>query len=89
LQEHGVRWTGLGRIRSNPDISLVRKGIQLVRENHMNGIAWFGRQGDWANHLMEEVISGVYNFVPHGAGLSVITLAWMKYVYRRHLPVFV
>lgn len=54
-----------------------------------NGMAGFGKQGDWANHPMEEVISGVYDFVPQGAGLAVITLAWMKYVYKKHLDIFV
>lgn len=53
-----------------------------------NGMTGFGRETDWSNHGMEEVISGIYD-CPHGAGLAVITLAWMKYVYKRHIPMFV
>jgi alcohol dehydrogenase YqhD (iron-dependent ADH family) len=53
-----------------------------------SGITGFGRQGDWSNHPMEEEISGIYD-IPHGAGLSVITPAWMRYVYKKHLPMFV
>lgn len=44
--------------------------------------------GDWSNHDMEEIISGFYD-IPHGAGLSVITPQWMRYVYKRHIPMFV
>jgi hypothetical protein len=53
-----------------------------------NGMTGFGRECDWSNHGMEEVISGIYD-CPHGAGLAVTTLAWMKYVYKRHIPMFV
>lgn len=53
-----------------------------------NGMTGFGRETDWSNHGMEEVISGIYD-CPHGAGLAVTTLDWMKYVYKRHIPMFV
>lgn len=53
-----------------------------------NSMTGFGRKGDWANHPMEEVVSGIYD-IPHGAGLSIITPAWMRYIYKKHLPIFV
>lgn len=48
----------------------------------------FGKLGDWTNHNIEEIISGYYD-IPHGAGLSTITPQWMRYVYKKHLPMFV
>lgn len=38
-----------------------------------------GRQTDWATHAIEHEISGMYD-VAHGAGLSVLFPAWLKYV---------
>lgn len=48
----------------------------------------FGKIGDWTNHNIEEIISGYYD-IPHGAGLSTITPQWMRYIYKKHLPMFV
>lgn len=63
---------------------------ELVEAGNLahNGLLSLGRETDWANHGMEEVISGIYDCA-HGAGLSVITIAWMKYVYKKHIPMFV
>ncbi len=52
------------------------------------GVTGIGRERDWACHKIEEAVSGLYD-IPHGAGLSIITPAWMKYVYRKHIPMFV
>lgn len=52
-----------------------------------NGITGVGRVGDWTNHGTEEVISGIYN-IPHGVGLSIVTPAWMRYVYQKHPLLF-
>ena len=62
--------------------------VMVASDFAHSGITGFGRQGDWSNHPMEEEISGIYD-IPHGAGLSVITPAWMRYVYKKHLPMFV
>jgi alcohol dehydrogenase YqhD (iron-dependent ADH family) len=37
-----------------------------------------GRIGDWASHMIEHELSGLYD-IPHGAGLSIVFPAWMKY----------
>lgn len=47
-----------------------------------------GRQQDWACHAMEHELSALYD-VPHGAGLAVLTPAWMKYVYKENINMFV
>ncbi len=52
-----------------------------------NDLLGTGRVGDWASHMIEHEISGIYD-VAHGAGLAVVFPAWMKYVYRRDVTRF-
>ena len=83
--------------------TIMRNGL-LLRDNKRNYDAWaeiglagnvahngllgLGREEDWACHQMEHELSAIYD-VPHGAGLAVMTPAWMKYVYQYNLPMFV
>jgi alcohol dehydrogenase YqhD (iron-dependent ADH family) len=46
-----------------------------------NDLLSTGRTGDWATHMMEHELSGIYD-VAHGAGLAVMFPAWMSYVWR-------
>ena len=41
-----------------------------------------GRIGDWACHKLEHELSALYD-ITHGAGLAIVTPAWMKYVLPR------
>lgn len=52
-----------------------------------NGFTGIGRIADWACHLIEHEMSAYYD-IAHGRGLTVITPAWMKYVYRENIPLF-
>lgn len=52
-----------------------------------NGLLGMGRQQDWACHGMEHELSALYD-VAHGAGLAVLTPAWMRYVYHENIPMF-
>jgi alcohol dehydrogenase YqhD (iron-dependent ADH family) len=52
-----------------------------------NNLLDTGRVGDWASHDIEHELSGIYD-VAHGAGLSVIFPAWMKYVYTQDVNRF-
>jgi len=54
---------------------------------HTN-ILGLGRVQDWSCHQMEHELSALYD-VAHGGGLAVLTPAWMEYVYRDNLPMFV
>jgi alcohol dehydrogenase YqhD (iron-dependent ADH family) len=47
-----------------------------------------GRIGDWASHGIEHELSALYD-IAHGAGLSIIFPAWMKYVYKHDINRFV
>lgn len=53
-----------------------------------NDILGIGRQQNWDSHEIEHEISGIYD-IPHGAGMSVIMPAWMEYVYKSNLDMFV
>ena len=53
-----------------------------------NNLLSTGRIGDWASHMIEHELSGIYD-VAHGAGLAVILPVWMEYVYKEDLNRFV
>lgn len=46
-----------------------------------------GGAGDWATHMLEHELSGLYG-VTHGAGLAAIWGHWARYVYKNILPRF-
>ena len=52
-----------------------------------NDIAGVGREQDWASHDIEHELSSFYDCA-HGAGLAVISPAWMKYVYKHDVMHF-
>ena len=47
-----------------------------------------GRKGDFDTHTIEHELSGLYD-ITHGAGISIILPAWMKYVYKVDINRFV
>jgi alcohol dehydrogenase YqhD (iron-dependent ADH family) len=53
-----------------------------------NDILGVGRAQDGACQGMEHELSAIYD-VAHGAGLAVLTPAWMEYVYKENIPMFV
>ena len=54
---------------------------------HNNSLS-AGRATDWASHMIEHEISGIYD-VAHGAGLAIVFPAWMKYNYKNDVDRFV
>ncbi len=52
-----------------------------------NDICGVGREQDWATHMLEHELSGLYD-VTHGAGLAVMFPAWMKYVMHHDVARF-
>ena len=50
----------------------------------LNGITYAGTSGfGYPNHMIEHSLSALFN-VPHGAGLSVVMPAWMKWYHSRN-----
>ncbi|MDD3520689.1 MAG: iron-containing alcohol dehydrogenase, partial [Actinomycetota bacterium] len=53
-----------------------------------NGILGTGRKEDWASHKFGHELSALFG-ITHGASLSIMFPAWMKYVYKNNLDLFV
>jgi alcohol dehydrogenase YqhD (iron-dependent ADH family) len=49
-----------------------------IAHNNMLGV---GREHDWACHKLASVLTARFG-VTHGAGLAILTPAWMRYVWR-------
>lgn len=75
-------------VLEKPEDYAARSEIMWAGSLAHNDLLSTGRTGDWASHLIEHELSGL-NDVAHGAGLSVIFPAWMKYVYKHDVQRFV
>ncbi|MFH1439381.1 MAG: iron-containing alcohol dehydrogenase [Candidatus Woesearchaeota archaeon] len=53
-----------------------------------NGLLGTGREEDWASHVIEHELSAMFD-ITHGAGLSIVFPAWMRYVYKHDIQRFV
>ena len=67
------------KVIAEPENYDARANIMWSGTLAHNGICGCGRQEDWASHFIEHELSALYD-VTHGAGLAVITPAWMTYV---------
>lgn len=52
-----------------------------------NGLLEGGRSSSWAAHAIATELSAHYG-ITHGASLSVIIPAWMRYIYQNNVPRF-
>lgn len=75
------------RLMKNPNDYNARAEIMLCGTVAHNGSLDMGRGGDWASHDIEHELSGIYD-IAHGAGLSIIFPAWMRFVYKHDLNRF-
>jgi alcohol dehydrogenase YqhD (iron-dependent ADH family) len=85
-------------------LKTIMKHAPIVIENPRDYDAWcqvglagtiahvnllgLGREEDWASHRIEHELSALYD-IAHGAGLAVLTPAWMRYVYKTNINMFV
>lgn len=76
------------KLMENPDDYSARAEIMWSGTVAHNNITDTGRQTDWASHDIEHEISAM-NDIAHGAGLSIVFPAWMKYVYKENMSMFV
>ncbi|WP_077602640.1 iron-containing alcohol dehydrogenase [Oceanobacillus sojae] len=72
----------------DPDNYAARAEIMWAGTLAHNGLLDTGRVGDWATHMIEHEVSGIYD-VTHGAGLAALFPAWMRYVKNENLDRFV
>ncbi|MCK5421494.1 MAG: iron-containing alcohol dehydrogenase, partial [Deltaproteobacteria bacterium] len=72
----------------NPDDYEARGEFAWVATQALNGLTPTGTLGgNFPNHMIEHALSALYN-VAHGAGLSVVIPAWMKWYKNQNLPQF-
>lgn len=75
-------------VLDKPDDYAARAEIMWAATIAHNDLLSTGRIGDWASHRIEHELSAIYD-IAHGAGLSIIFPAWMKYVYKHDINRFV
>ncbi|BBF84833.1 NADH-dependent butanol dehydrogenase A [Aquitalea magnusonii] len=67
-----------------PDNYPARAEFAWAATQALNGLIYAGTAGfSYPNHMIEHALSALFN-VPHGAGLSVIMPAWMKWYHDRN-----
>ena len=67
-----------------PDNYPARAEFAWAATQALNGLIYAGTAGfSYPNHMIEHALSALFN-VPHGAGLSVIMPAWMKWYHERN-----
>ncbi|ACQ93529.1 iron-containing alcohol dehydrogenase [Tolumonas auensis DSM 9187] len=73
---------------SEPDNYDARAEFAWASSLALNGLTKAGAMGyQYPNHMIEHSLSAIYN-VPHGAGLSVVMPAWMKWYYNNNTKQF-
>ena len=70
-------------LKEMPDDYDARAAIMWASTLAHNGLCGTGKQEDWSSHRLEHEISAWHN-VAHGAGLAVMTPAWMQFVAGRN-----
>jgi NADP-dependent alcohol dehydrogenase len=68
----------------DPSHYAARAEFAWASTQALNGLTYAGTAGfSYPNHMIEHSLSALFN-VPHGAGLSVIMPAWMKWYHARN-----
>ncbi len=74
-------------ILDNPKNYDARAEIMWASTIAHNGLLGTGREEDWGSHKIGHELSALYG-TTHGASLSIVFPAWMKYVYKKNIPIF-
>ena len=73
----------------DPEDYEARADLMWASSISHNDLTGCGRNTFFVCHQLEHELSGKYDFVAHGAGLSIIFPAWAEYVYKHNLERFV
>lgn len=69
---------------ASPEDDAARGEFAWAATQALNGMTSAGTTGyGYPNHMIEHALSALYN-VPHGAGLSVVMPAWMRWYQERN-----
>lgn len=72
---------GLEAIK-NPTDYEARATLMWASSLSHNGLTGCGKKSFFPAHMIEHDISGLFDYVAHGAGLAVVFPAWARYVYK-------
>lgn len=73
-----------GRVAiKNPNDYDARSTLMIASSFSHNGLTGLGGKMYFTVHKLEHQISGTFDEVAHGAGLSVLFSAWAKWVYKK------
>lgn len=73
---------------NHPEDYEARATLMWAGSLSHNDLTGAGRDVFLTCHQLEHELSGMYDFVAHAAGLSVIFPAWAKYIYRYNIERF-
>lgn len=65
---------------AQPNHYEARANLMWTSSLALNGLLGSGKSGNWSCHPMEHPLSA-YHDITHGAGLAVLTPAWMEYIF--------
>lgn len=75
-------------VKNEPNNYNVRAEIMWACKLAHDNVAGFGRKQDWASHAIAHAIGAITD-IAHGAILSVIFPAWLRYVHRINFNKFI
>ncbi|MCL2539502.1 MAG: iron-containing alcohol dehydrogenase [Oscillospiraceae bacterium] len=75
------------KVLANPKDYDARAEIMWIGTVAHNNTVGVGRAQDWSSHLIGHEVSGMYD-IAHGASLSMVMPAWMRYVYKSDIGRF-
>lgn len=73
----------------DPNDYNARSTLMIASSFSHNGLTGLGGKMYFTVHKLEHQVSGTFDRVAHGAGLSVLFPAWAKWVYKKDLTNFV
>ncbi len=76
-------------VMKNPHSYEARGALMVAGAYSHNGLTGIGKKVSMPVHQLEHALSGLYDFVAHGAGLSVLFPCWAMVYYEYSLPKFV
>ena len=75
-------------VMENPSDYESRANLMIASSISHAGYTSLGKKYSMPVHQLEHVVSGVYDFVAHGAGLAVLFPAWALNVYKYDIEKF-
>ncbi len=77
--------TNMRAVKENPSDYGTRAQLQMGSTLANSTLLGIGCDSDWAVHYMENPVTTLTHNL-HGSTLAVISVAWMRYCFRRDLP---